>query len=145
MPRPILVIVIAVVAAGCSNSATGPSSSIGSQGNIGGSWTGTLSSTNNPTETITMELSQSSRNISGSWSGTAFAWTGQVTGTLSGSSFSGQLTFRGVAADESVCTGTASVSGTASATALSWTSGAGVVGGACSAPLPTGLTLNLTR
>ena len=104
-----------------------------------------MTSTNNPTESIAMQLTQSSGTVSGTWNGTSVAWSGQVSGTLSGGSFSGQLTFSGVALDGNTCTGTASVSGTASNSALSWTSSLGVVGGPCAGPLPTGIAVNMNR
>jgi hypothetical protein len=104
-----------------------------------------MTSTNNPTESITMQLTQSSGTVTGTWRGATVAWSGQVSGTLSGGSFSGQLTFSGVALDGNTCTGTASVSGSASNSALSWTSGAGVVGGSCPSPLPAGIAVNMNR
>jgi hypothetical protein len=146
--RNLLVLITVLTAAACSTGATAPSGEgdgPGSSLNIAGSWTGSFSSSNLITEPITMQLTQSSATITGTWDGSEVAWEGQVTGTLNSGSFSGQLTFRGTALNGAICTGTASVSGSASATQLSWTSGPGVVGGACPAPLPTGIAIELHR
>jgi hypothetical protein len=76
-------------------------------------------------------------------------WYGQVTGTVSGSSFNGQLAFTGTTSSQTVCTGVASIVGsvksnTSSAT-LSLTSSAGVVGGPCPAALPIDIAIELRR
>jgi hypothetical protein len=144
--RKLLLLILCVAASACS-SETAPSNpgSLGSSLNISGNWTGVMSSSNNPAETITMELTQASGSVSGPWSGTVIAWSGQVSGTLSSGSFSGQMTFTGLAVDGSTCTGTATVSGSASSSTLSWTSGQGVVGASCGAPLPAGVTVEMSR
>ena len=144
--RQLLILILCIVASGCA-SETAPSNdgSLGSSLNISGSWTGLMSSSNNPAETITMQLTQSSGSISGPWRGTEIAWSGQVSGTLSSGSFSGQMTFTGLALDGSTCTGTANVSGSASSSTLSWTSGQGVVGAPCGAPMPAGVTVEMSR
>ena len=104
-----------------------------------------MSSSNNPTESITMQLTQSAASISGTWRGTEVAWSGQVSGTLSSGSFSGQMTFSGTAFDGNTCTGTATVSGTASNSKLAWTSAVGVVGGPCAAQMPAGVAVDMSR
>ncbi len=146
--RWFLLLILSVAVAACSKSPTGPSGTSGTAGpqvDIAGTWTGTFASSNNFTEQISMDLRQSSSNVTGTWRGDEVAWTGNVTGTVSGSTFSGQMTFNGTAFNETVCTGTANVSGPASSGALTWTSGTGVVGGSCPAPLPVGITLTLSR
>jgi hypothetical protein len=145
--RKLLILAFCAVAAGCS-SATEPSSegsSLGSSLNIAGAWTGVLTSSNNPSETITMQLAQTSGNITGTWQGTEIAWSGQVSGSLSSGSFNGQMTFTGIALDGRTCTGTATVSGSASSSTLTWTSSVGVVGAPCGAPLPTGIAVDMSR
>jgi hypothetical protein len=144
--RRLLILILCIVASACS-SETAPSNngSLGSSLNISGSWTGLMSSSNNPSETITMQLTQSSGSISGTWRGTEIAWSGQVSGALSSGSFSGQMTFTGIALDGTTCTGTATVSGNASNSTLSWTSGQGVVGAPCGAPLPAGVAVEMSR
>lgn len=92
-----------------------------------------------------MDLTQTGNSITGTWDGSTLMWSGQITGTVAAASFNGQITFRGTAANNTVCTGTATVSGTASQSALSWTSNTGVVGGSCPAPLPVGIRLDLHR
>jgi hypothetical protein len=145
--RKLLLLIVCVVASACS-SATAPSeegTSLGSSLNISGSWAGVFTSSNNPSETITMQLTQASGSITGTWRGTEISWSGQVTGSLSSGAFNGQMTFTGIALDGTTCTGTATVSGSASSTALSWTSRAGVVGGACGAPLPADVSIDMSR
>jgi len=142
--------VLCLIASACSNSPTEPgSASLGTSPDISGAWTGTFASSNNVTESMTVDLSKSGSQITGTWRSTTVDWNGQVTGTVSGSSFNGQMTFNGRALDETICTGTAAVVGSAkteaSSTTLSWTSPAGVVGGSCPAPLPINVVIDLHR
>ena len=145
--RKLLILMVCTVASACSTATepSGDDGSLGSSLNISGSWTGMMSSSNNPAESITMQLTQSSASISGTWRGTEVSWSGQVSGTLSSGSFNGQMTFSGTAFDGNTCTGTATVSGTASNSKLAWTSGVGVVGGPCAAQLPTGVAVDMSR
>jgi hypothetical protein len=55
------------------------------------------------------------------------------------------MTFTGEALDGTTCTGTAAVSGSASNSTLAWTSAVGVVGGSCGAPLPAGVSVDMSR
>jgi hypothetical protein len=146
--RPLFILLVALFVPACSNSNTTPSdvgASGGSPANIAGAWTGSFASSNNPTEQITMSLTQTGGSVTGTWDASTLLWEGQVTGSVSAASFSGQITFRGTAFDNTICTGTANVSGTVSDSALSWTSTAGVVGVSCPAPLPAGIRLDLHR
>ena len=147
--RKLLSIVLFVggISSACSTATepTDESKGLGSSLNVSGSWTGVMASANNPTESITMQLTQSSGSVSGTWRGTEVAWSGQVSGTLSSGSFSGQMTFSGSAFDGNTCTGTATVSGTASNSKLAWTSAVGVVGGACAAQMPAGVAVDMSR
>jgi hypothetical protein len=128
----------------CSGSSTSPSS-VGSLTDVAGAWTGTFASSNNLTYPIGVDITQTGSKISGTWQGTSVAWSGQVTGSLDSSSFSGQLTFTGRAADDTVCTGTAALTGSVSAKSMSWSSSTGVQGGNCPAPLPVGVQIELQR
>ena len=134
---------IAVACAACASPAA--PSSAGGVTDISGAWSGTLTSTNNPMVQLGLNISQTGSTITGTWSSTSVTWSGEVTGTMNGSSLSGRLTFSGTTASNSVCTGTANLSGTASATSLSLTSATGVTGPTCAAPLPVGIQIDLHR
>lgn len=142
--RRCVIVFVWLVTSACNGSTTGPSST-GTVRDISGAWIGTLTSSNNPTEQIVMNLSQSAARIEGTWRGELVNWTGQVTGDVIGSSFSGQMTFRGTASDQTVCTGTASIAGSASATSMSWSSTNGFVGDPCPAPRPVAIRIDLRR
>lgn len=144
--RVALVLCLAVSAAACGSSSTSPSSvSAGTTTNIAGTWNGTIASSNNATVQIAMVLAQSGSDVTGTWNSTTVMWTGQVSGSVNGTSFDGQIKFSGTAADGTVCTGAASVSGTVSAATMAWTSPSGVVGGSCPAALPVGLKIDAQR
>jgi hypothetical protein len=117
----------------------------GTATNIAGTWNGTFVSSNNPSEPFAMVLTQSGSDVSGSWDSTAVSWQGQISGAVSSSSFTGQLKFSGTAANGTVCTGTADVVGSATASTMTWTSASGVVGGSCPAPLPADLKIDVQR
>jgi hypothetical protein len=145
MRRSALVLAL-VISSACSGSPSGPTSStVGSVTDISGAWKGTFASSNNESVPIQVAITQNGSAISATWSGDVIAWSGNVTGTLDGSSMNAQLSFKGVAGDSTVCTGTATATGTASATAITLTSANGVIGGSCPAPLPTGIRIDLHR
>ena len=141
----VIVCLVAGLAA-CGGNSAGPTSiSGGTTTNIAGNWSGTFASSNNPTVQITIALTQSGSTIGGTWQSTTFSWAGNVNGTLTGSSFDGQFTFAGTAADGTVCNGTATLAGSVTMTMMTLTSASGVVGGSCPAPLPTGMTIDAQR
>jgi hypothetical protein len=72
-------------------------------------------------------------------------WSGDISGTVSGSKFDGQFKFSGMVSDGTVCTGTATVTGAATDSTMTWTSANGVVGAACPAALPVGLKIEVRR
>jgi hypothetical protein len=130
--------------AACSGVSTGPSS-IGTIPDISGHWLGTFASSNNTSYEIAVDLTQSGSGITGAWDGDLVAWDGEVTGTVSSTSFSGALSFRGTSEDGTVCTGEATITGSASASSISVSSPTGVVGGSCPASLPIGIQIDLHR
>ena len=139
----LLVCVVACVSA-CGGNSVSPSGASGSAAtNIAGTWNGTVVSSNNSDQQLTMVLTQSGSDVSGNWNATSVSWQGQISGTVSGSSFTGQFKFSGTASSGTVCTGTADVVGSAAASAMAWTSASGVIGGSCPAPLPIGLRMDL--
>lgn len=144
MMRVALLLCFAAIVAGCSESSTSPSS-VSTTTNIAGTWSGTMVSSNNATAQLRIVLSQSNADVTGTWNSPSVAWTGQISGTVTGSSFVGQLAFSGTVADGTVCTGAANVTGPVSTSALTWSSASGVVGGACPAPLPVGLRIDVQR
>ncbi len=133
-----------MMCAACASPATGPSS-VGGVTDISGAWSGTLASSNNPTVQVGVSVSQTGSTITGTWSSSSVNWNGQMTGTMNGSSLSGQLTFTGTTASNSVCTGTANLSGAVNGASLSLTSATGVTGPTCPAPLPIGIQIDLHR
>ena len=136
---------IAGLAACGGNSAAPTSVSVGTTTNIAGTWNGTIASSNNPTVQVTIALTQSGAAIGGTWQSTTYSWAGNVSGTVTGSTFDGQFTFAGTAADGTVCNGTATVAGNVTAATMTLTSANGVVGGSCPAPLPIGITIDAQR
>jgi hypothetical protein len=144
--RNVLVAALVVTLAACSGSSTAPSTlSAGDTTSIAGSWNGTISSSNNATMQVAMILTQTGSDYRGTWNSTSVSWAGEITGTVSGSTIDGQFTFRGTVTDGTACTGTATVAGTATASTITLNSASGVVGPACPAPLPVGLTMDLRR
>jgi hypothetical protein len=147
MVRTAFILVAIVLVSACGGSTNAPTStSAATQANIAGTWTGTMASSNNQTMQYRMVLAQSSSAVSGTWDSSSVSWQGNITGTVSGSSFTGQLTFAGTAADGTVCNGNASVSGAAGSSSMSWTSDAGVVSSTnCPASLPVGIKIDVQK
>jgi len=145
--RILLIVCLVVCAAACSGNSTSPTpASLGTAAmNIAGTWDGTIVSSNNETAQVRMVLTQSGPDVSGTWSSSSMSWAGEVSGRVSGKTFDGQFKFSGTAANGTVCTGAATVTGPATDSTLSWSSANGVVGGACPAPLPVGLRIDAQR
>jgi len=144
--RVALIACLIVGLAACGGNSTAPTSlSSGTTTNIAGNWNGTIASSNNPTVQVTIALTQSGATIGGTWQSTTYSWAGNVNGTVTGSTFNGQFTFAGMAADGTVCNGTATVAGDVTTARMTLTSASGVVGGSCPAPLPTGMTIDAQR
>ena len=145
--RILLIVCLVVGAAACSGNSNSPTpvSSGTTAMSIAGTWDGTIASSNNETAQVRMVLTQSASDVSGTWDSSSVRWAGQISGRVSGSTFDGQFTFSGTAANGTVCTGAATVSGPATASTLALSSANGVVGGACPAPLPVGLRIDAQR
>ena len=144
--RLALVVCIVACVSACGGSSVGPSGvSGGTTMNIAGTWNGTIGSSNNASEQLTMVLTQSGSDVTGSWNSPSVSWQGQISGAVSGASFTGQFKFSGTASNGTVCTGTADVVGPATASTMTWTSASGVVGVSCPAPLPIGLKIDVQR
>jgi len=144
--RVALIVFVVTCVSACGGNSVAPSEvSIGTAMNIAGTWNGTIGSSNNATAQVRMVLTQSGSDVSGTWNSTSVSWEGQISGTVGGSSFTGQLKFSGTVTDGTVCTGTANVVGSATASTMAWTSASGVVGGSCPAALPTGLKIDVQR
>lgn len=138
-----LIVLVLLAASACSDS-TGMSSA-NSGLDISGAWVGTLTSSNYPPEQIVVNLLQSGRHVEGTWRSEVLFWAGQVIGDIDGSSFRGQMTFRGTVSGQTVCTGLASVAGSVDAALLSWSSPNGFVSDSCPAPLPVAIRIDLRR
>jgi len=114
--------------------------------NIQGNWTGNLQSANYDPRAIDASFTQAGSSVNGNWTNQSSDWNGTISGTISGTTFSGTATisapsFTGIGGR---CTGNASVSGpvTPDTTTLRWTSSGFT--GSCNG-LPTGLVFNLQR
>ena len=141
-----LIVCLIGATAACRGSSAAPTPvSVDTTTNIAGNWNGTISSSNNATMQIGMALTQSGADVSGTWNSTSVRWEGQFSGAVRGSSVDGQFMFTGMAADGTLCRGAATVTGTATASTMTLTSASGVVGPACPAPLPIGLTIDVRR
>ena len=144
--RLALIVCLVVSVSACSGNSTGPTSASGDNAvNIAGAWNGTIVSSNNETMQVKMVLTQSGTQVSGTWDSSTVRWSGDISGAVSGSKFDGQFKFSGMASDSTMCTGTATVTGAATDSTMTWTSANGVVGGACPAPLPIGLRIEVQR
>ena len=107
---------------------------------ISGAWIGTLTCTGCNTQAVRMTLSQTAGTVTGTWVNEQLGWAGNVSGTVDATSFTGTLTLNRA----TICTGTSgSFSGTASSSALRWSS-AGFTGGNCPSP-PSAVGLNLSK
>ena len=93
--RILLIVCLVVCAAACSGNSTSPTavSSGTTAMSIAGTWDGTFVSSNNETAEIRMVLTQSGSDVSGTWDSSSVAWSGDVTGKVSGSTFNGQFKF----------------------------------------------------
>ena len=146
MARNAFILAAIVLVSACGSSATAPTSTSTTPANIAGTWTGTVASSNNQTVQYRMVLAQSSSAVSGTWDASSLTWQGTVAGTISGSSFAGQMTFTGTADDGTVCNGNASVSGATGSSSMSWTSETGVVSNTtCPAALPVGIKSDVQK
>jgi hypothetical protein len=144
--RVALVVCVVACVSACGGSSVAPTDvNGGAATNIAGTWNGTIVSSNNASEQLSMLLTQSGSDVSGSWNSTSVSWEGQISGTVRSSSFTGQFTFSGAASNGTVCTGTADVVGSAATPTMAWTSASGVIGGSCPAPLPIGLKIDVQR
>jgi hypothetical protein len=141
--RPCCVLLLLSLAA-CGGSGTPTAPTPPPIANIAGNWTGNLSSTNYQQVAINLSLAQSGSSVTGTWVSSIADWNGQITGTTDASSFTGQFTLSAPNALGAGprCTGTASISGSAGTTTLTWT-GAGFTG-SCNGE-PVGLTFHLQR
>ena len=142
--RRALIVFVCLLASACSDSDSGLTSA-GTLVDISGAWVGAFTSSNNEPEQIVVSLSQTGTKIDGTWRAEMVNWTGQVIGDVDGSSFIGQLTFKGTASDQTICAGTASITGPVNRTSISWSSAPGVVGDSCAAPLPVAIRIDLHR
>ena len=119
--RVALIVCVVVSVAGCGGSSTAPSAvSVGTATNIAGAWNGTITSSNNATAQFRMDLTQSGSDVTGMWNSTSVSWSGQIVGAVNRTAFDGQFKFSGTAADGTVCTGTANVTGPVSGSTMTW-------------------------
>jgi hypothetical protein len=130
---------LVLTACGGSASQVAPTPAPPPVARIVGTWLGTLTASAGPAQAIRMVLNQTAGTVTGTWVNEALGWTGNISGTVDASSFTGTLTLnRGTS-----CTGASgSFSGSVSATALRWSS-AGFTGGTCTG-LPTGVQISMT-
>jgi hypothetical protein len=145
--RIALLLCLAVSVSACSGNSAGPSAVSGTTTamNIAGTWDGTIVSSNNATMQVRMVLTQSGSTVTGTWDSSTVSWSGEISGAVSGATFDGQFKFSGMVTNGTTCSGTATVTGPATASTLTWASASGVIGGACPAPLPVGLRIDAQR
>lgn len=121
-----VLLVVALLSIGCGGDSNpvGPTAAAPS---VEGLWTGNLESSNWPARAVNLQLTQAGGSVNGTWAASDGSdWNGTISGSVSGSSFSGNFTMSapnatGVGVR---CTGNGSVSGsvTPNATTLRWTS-----------------------
>jgi hypothetical protein len=136
-------IVLALVIAACGSDTPSSSTPVP---NVTGSWTGTMESSNFDTRAVEVSFTQAGGTVNGDWSHAAADWNGTISGSISGTTFSGTFTFSGPSFTGigPRCTGNASVSGpvTENAPTVRWTSSGFT--GSCSG-MPANLVWNLQR
>jgi len=123
MTRFLIAVLVSLCVVGCSRDKPTPTApSPPPPANIAGSWTGTFESNNWAQQAITLSLTQAGSGVNGTWAVEVQSWTGTISGTTDPSTFSGSFTINARSVTGGACTGTASFSGSAGASTMTWTS-----------------------
>ena len=124
---------------------TSPGAPIGPVVNIAGTWTGTMTSANLPTQSITMMVVQTTNCVDGAWSSASSEWAGSISGYAGEAWSSGLVSFERPATGGGKCLASATVSGPVTGNTLHWTAGTLTPIGACDGEYPQSIVLELQR
>jgi hypothetical protein len=134
---------------GCSANAPAPSASItapiGPVVNMAGTWTGTFSSANFPTQTITLMVYQATNCVDGAWSSASSDWAGAISGYAGAASYSGQFSFERTDAGGGKCSAAGDITGPVTGNTLHWTAASLSAVGTCSGGVPQSIVIDLQR
>jgi hypothetical protein len=90
--------------------------------NLAGTWTGTIESTEFAARPISAQFVQSVDCVDGAWKTTETGWSGAFSGfALANNTFGGFVSFEGSLAGSGLCPTATRVTGSASTSAIKWT------------------------
>ena len=146
----IILLSLTWVAAGCGATAPTPPTvsapaPTGPVVNIAGTWTGTMTSANLPSQSITMMVVQATNCVDGAWSSASSAWAGSISGYAGEASYSGLVSFERPASGGGKCLASATISGPVVGNMLHWTAGTLTPIGVCDGDYPQSIVLDLQR
>jgi hypothetical protein len=113
--------------------------------NMAGTWTGSLSSSNYATRSVSMTVAQTFNCVDGAWSGSPSEWTGAISGFALETGYTGQISIELALNSGERCRGVGDVSGPVGAADLEWTLDGFSVVGRCSEALPRNVVIRLHR
>lgn len=113
---------------------------------VGGNWTGTLSSSNFAAVAVVLTMSESAGTVTGTWASAIANWNGNINGTVDKTSFTGSFTLNApnAAGVSNACQGTASVSGPASTNSVTLNLTSAGFTGTCTGE-PIGVTIAIQK
>lgn len=139
------VVFLALILASCGGSKTPTAPTPPPLAQVAGTWSGTFEATlasGFSQNAVTLALTQAGSGVNGTWVAQLPAWSGNVTGTVDTTNFSGALSFNATSSTGTACTGSGSFSGPAGGATMTWTSPA--ITGNCTG-LPTAIRLVIQR
>ena len=90
--------------------------------NLAGNWSGTIESPEFATRAISAQFVQSLDCVDGAWKTTTTEWSGAFSGfAMAKDRFTGFVSFEGALTGSGLCPGVTRVTGSASASAITWT------------------------
>jgi hypothetical protein len=145
----IVPLLLAGVLTSCGATAPAPSASTpvptGPVVNMAGGWTGTLASSNFPTQTITLMVYQATNCVDGAWSSASSNWAGAISGYVNDVAYSGLVSFERTDAGGGKCAASGPIEGPVTGNTLHWTAASLTPIGACVGELPQSIVVDLQR
>jgi hypothetical protein len=159
MPGPnrrlLLPLLLVLLPVGCGSSQSTPTPAPTAPGppvapsspvvNMAGTWTGTVTSANFPSRTITLVVSQGDSCVDGEWHDATLDWKGAISGFAAADSFSGQLSFERTAAGGGKCQAAGFVSGPVGDVMKLAAGDLSAPAGSCTGDLPQSLVISVRR
>lgn len=147
---PVAAFVGALLGSACNSSSSfssttqSPSSLPVNSVNIAGTWSGTLESSNLPTQTISLIVVQTGNCVDGAWQSADSSWRGAISGIATADAYTGQISLERLD-DGGTCSAVATVSGPVDGQTLRWSGTSFTMSRSCDRALPVGFTLSLRR